>query len=107
MSTARAIRYSGDVVISIVYSDKECEYTCRLMLPNGEENYQVVSPPPCLDKPVDSPEAFDEVASAALSFALAESQPVSEIDSLAASDFEGTGWHIGRTKEERWPKQQD
>jgi hypothetical protein len=94
----RAARFSGDIEISIVYNERERQYTCRLALP-GESVFQVVAEPAILEHAVDSPEAFDSAAHAALSFADNERRRVI-VEHAALSEC---GWHIGRTKEDRWP----
>lgn len=50
---------------------------------------------------LDSPEQFDSVASAAISFAIHEGWPA---DEYAAMDQECSGWHIGRTPAKAWPE---
>lgn len=54
----------------------------------------IVGAPAVLSHAVDSPEAFDNAAATALSFAHDEGWPV---ESHAAYDAELTDWHIGRS----------
>ena len=99
--TIRATRFSGDITITIVHSEQESQYACRLALPGGGSGYQVVGEPRILEHAIDAPEALDDVAHAALSFAADEPITGSDIEDNAAAT--GEGWHIGRTEEERWP----
>jgi hypothetical protein len=96
---SRSTRFSGDIEIGIIYSERERQYACRLSMPGEQSVFQVVGEPAVLEVAVDAPEAFDMVAHAALSFADEERRWSIE-DHAALSD---DGWHIGRTKEERWP----
>lgn len=56
---------------------------------------------------IDSPEAFDSAASAALSFAsnseTAEDDNPSAWWNTAAHDAGLTGWHVGRSPKQAWP----
>lgn len=95
----RATRFSGDIEISVVYNERERQYACRLAVPGESSVFQVVGEPAILEVAVDAPEAFDSAAHAALSFA--DDERRWGIEEHAA--FGESGWHIGRTKEERWP----
>jgi hypothetical protein len=95
---SKATRYSGDIKISIVYSDEEQEYACRLEADGERTEYTTVGEPKILEHAVDSPEALDTAAHAALSFALDDQRDI--MDKAASTD---SGWHVGRTEADRWP----
>jgi hypothetical protein len=91
-----AIRYSGALRIRITFVGKSPpEYRCHISCPStpGQLPCRIyVHPNEAKMHAVDSPEAFDAVAKAALSFALDEHWPITE---YAASD--GDGWIISRS----------
>lgn len=106
------LRYSGLARIRVTYVNAfpRGAYRCFITVnpecaPRVSEALSgariFVGEPACLCRAVDSPEAFDEAAHAALSFALDEGWPV---ESYAATNVEGSGWHIARTGAKRWPK---
>ena len=99
--TIRATRFSGEIAISIIHSEQEQEYACRLAFPGDRSAYQVVGEPAVLEHAIDAPEALDAAAHAALSFAAEEPVGGSEVEQHAA--MTDSGWHIGRTEKERWP----
>jgi hypothetical protein len=73
-----AIRYSGDARIRVTYLDEVLPdnrnggYRCFVRTDSGETYSCVVGVPQVLEHAVDSPEAFDDVAKAALAFADSE-----------------------------------
>ena len=102
--TVAATRFSGDIKIGIVYSESEAQYACQLSMPGVPSVFEVVGEPAILEHAVDSPEAFDSVAHAALSFSAADDLYMGDVDGHAAYNCDG--WHIGRTEKERWPNVQ-
>jgi hypothetical protein len=65
---AVAKRYSGDVVVTMIYRDATRDYACRVAIP-GETRVVFVGAPKALEHAVDSREAFDQTARAAIAFA--------------------------------------
>lgn len=63
-----AQRYSGEVRVRIVYVDAEAGYDARVSWPGGRERVKVGTPA-VLTRAVDSPEAYDAAARAAIAFA--------------------------------------
>ena len=65
---AIAKRYSGDVTVTMIYRDATSDYACRVATPSG---FTVVigGSPRFLEHAVDSREAFDQTARAAIAFA--------------------------------------
>ena len=111
-----AIRYSGGLKINVVYRDKG-DYRAVITEYGPEASHRrhplrafhttrrkavvYVNPAPAgfgRGVAYDSPQAYDEIAHAALSFA------EDWVGELAAYDREGQGWHIGRTERQAWPK---
>ena len=122
-----AIRYSGGLKINVVYRDKGdyraviTEYGTEALhrrYPRGSQFHTsprkavvYVNPAPAgfgRGVAYDSPQAYDEIAHAALSFADDDLQGMADredwVGELAAYDREGQGWHIGRTERQAWPK---
>lgn len=116
-------RYSGAVRIRVTYlppnpaeafadgtpRHPNGSYRCALacFTPAGQWNETVyhrarvrVGAPACLSHAVDSPEAYDDAASAALSFA---SYDDSEWGDKATHNRELSAWHVGRAPSTRWP----
>ena len=98
-----AKRYSGSVTISIAYLDSSNEYRCYLSSPVtiARQGYRVrVGAPASLSCAVDSAEAYDAVAHAALSF-LADESEESVTDGmlgiLRCAEPSESGWHIARS----------
>lgn len=61
-------RYSGNITVTITYVDAKDKYKATVSA--GEQRGTVyVGPPRHLTRSVDSPEAFDDAARAAISFA--------------------------------------
>lgn len=75
-------------------------YRCSLWRANGDTLAFVVGAPNSLSHAVDSSEAFDDAARAALAFA---SHGDSEWGDTAAYDAEGSGFHVGRSPATAWP----
>lgn len=64
-----AVRYSGNVTITLTYNDKTSQYDCSVKAPKEKAVKVHVRPPPSSRLAVDSPEAYDGTARAAYSFA--------------------------------------
>lgn len=65
-----AVRYCGAVKITMRYQDKTSDYRCVVSVPGKVAPYVViVGQPRVLNHAVDSKEAYDATAHAALSFA--------------------------------------
>ena len=114
------LRYSGEIRIRVTYLDwrpgelfidgtprnPNGRYRCFLKGPGGMRTTIVVCAPAFLSVGVDDPEAFDDAARAAIAFA--DNTP-DDVDGPAWNDvsafkIDGSGWHIGRTIAEAWPK---
>jgi hypothetical protein len=95
-------RYSGRATVDVEFVDAKNEYRARVSTPDGTETVWV-GVPPALKIAVDSPEAYDGAASAALSFAY-DDFPDLSISDYAHDNPEGTGWWIGRSEATAWPK---
>lgn len=110
-----ANRYSGDLRIRVAYidakpgdvysdgtlRDRNGKYRCHIR-PIGNRFVHTtvyVGAPAVLSHAVDSPEAFDSAAHAALSFALNDGWPVE----AHAAWVDNAGWHIGRSPSKAWP----
>lgn len=100
-----ARRYSGDVVVTCTYRD-EGHYDCTVSTPSETVDVQVMPPASGYGRGVayDSPEAYDQVAHAALSF-VADDHPDLDLPDLATDDPTGTGWWVGRSKAEAFPSE--
>jgi hypothetical protein len=107
------MRYSGSLSIRITYLEPwgagtpapagrstriNGEYRCfiRSIDKNAQGVTIHVGAPAVLSHAVDSPEAFDDAAHAALSLALAEGWPVAE---CALTKADGSGWAITRKRD--------
>lgn len=66
-----AKRVSGRVSVRLTYLDEDNVYKCRVSNLDGEGSpiKVYVNPPKCSQLSVDSPEAYDNAARAAISFA--------------------------------------
>jgi hypothetical protein len=100
------MRYSGEIRIRITYIDHAQGgavgyYRCFLRGPTDVGTTIHAGAPPFLTYAVDSPEAFDAAARAALSFAHNDGWPVE----AHAPWVDSTGWHIGRSPAKAWPKE--
>lgn len=87
-----AKRYSGDLQISVIYDDRDFYRTS--VKRGGKSLWQGTIGPVVRGIAKDSPQAYDEVASAALSFADYE---VEDISNKAEYNEEGSGWLIRRS----------
>ena len=112
-------RYSGQIRIRITYRDSALEfindgtrnfpngsYRCFLHSDTGFTTTVIVGAPAFSSHAVDSPEAFDEVARAAIAFAANDESDNKEdhkCDWSEICDY-GDDMHIGRTKESSWVK---
>jgi len=65
---AIAKRYSGDVTVTMIYRDRTNDYACRVASASGRATV-LVGAPAFLEHAVDSREAFDGTARAAIAFA--------------------------------------
>lgn len=85
------IRKSGDVRIRITYREGSCDYRATITAPGMDHpTIVVVGEPNILRVAVDSPTAFDEVAKAALSFAMADAVGDDvDLDPLLERDEDG------------------
>ena len=101
------LRYSGEIRIRVTYLDGSLttapRYRCFLRGPGDLTATIIVNAPAYLSHAVDSPEAFDDAAHAALSFAENDDRDWS-VHAHAAFKADGTGWHVGRTPSAAWPK---
>lgn len=94
-----AKRYSGLATVTVTYDDRRGDYKASVAI--GKRNVWSgrIGEPKSRTVAVDSPSAYDDVAHAALSFAVDE-----EPDLAGAGieyDRDGYGWHIARTKAKR------
>ncbi len=96
-----AQRYSGQAIIAVAYSDKDSAYKCRVGTPEGSVSVTVnASPELARTKAADSPEAYDEIAHAALSFAEDElANSGISLAEYALFEPDGSGWTVTRTKD--------
>ena len=62
-----ATRYSGNVVVRLAYSDRDGKYVGAVKWP-GRRTNMIVGHPAHLTMSVDSPEAYDQAAHAAIAF---------------------------------------
>ena len=85
-----ALRYSGTLTIRVLYNDRGF-YNASISRRGRNLWSGTVGEPRHLRVAVDSPEAYDETAHAALSFADHEGADVSR-----SADHTGSGWHIAR-----------
>lgn len=69
-----AIRYCGHVKINCTYRDRQCDYRCALSIRGKQVGTQYVGEPRVLDHAVDSPQAYDSAAHAAIVFAIDDKQ---------------------------------
>lgn len=106
-----ATRYSGDLTITLTYRDPHAELFD--MYPNGDYRATIswpsrarggkhrrtiyVGAPKYLRQAVDSPEAYDSAAHAAISFAAEEESEIGERAAIGTD-----GWLISRNKDRKW-----
>lgn len=97
-----AIRYCGSVTIRMTYRDATCDYACSVSYVDQKRvTVRVtVGEPAVITRAVDSSEAFDVVAHAAVSFADAEDRMIGQYAETKESI--GSGWLITR-KPQRSP----
>ena len=97
-------RYSGQLRIRITYIDDSVNgiegYRCCVVRPDGKQVRVTVGSPRVLTHSVDSPEAFDSAAHAAIAFADDEAHDCSEF-----AAYTERGWHVGRSLATAWPKE--
>lgn len=91
-----AKRYCGHWIINVKYSDRWDEYLCSIV--HDADPHRVVTsvsvkPPAHLTQAVDSAQAYDDTAHAALSFVTAD-EKISESE----LDFTDSGFRIRRKK---------
>jgi hypothetical protein len=111
-----AIRYSGQIKIRVTYLEPYAagdacppgrstqpngEYRCFLRV-GGWKAIIHVNPPAVLSHGVDSPEAFDEAARAAIAFADHEYGGWNDFCAYAA---DGSDRHVGRSPSQAWPQE--
>lgn len=99
-----ATRYSGEIKINVLYRDQG-DY--RAVVTDAKRNRWsgFIRPAPAgfgRDVAYDSPQAYDEIASSALSFA--DNDEDGWVAESAAFDREGQGWHVGRSLKDAWPR---
>jgi hypothetical protein len=109
-------RYSGEIRIRVTYSAKghirNGYYRCHLTGPGNMTATIVVGVPEFLSHAVDSPEAFDDAARAALAFADHDAD-----EGRSAGESRDSRWgdhcaydgkystrHVGRSLATAWPK---
>jgi hypothetical protein len=110
------IRYVGDAVVRLTYCDCDPRelhsdgtfrhpngsYRCHVRAANGEARVIIVGVPAFISKSVDCPEAFDDAASAAVSFATDEQcmadDGTTPLDIQEEWNTEGTARVIQRSK---------
>lgn len=121
-----AIRYSGGLKINVVYRDKgdyraviteygpeasHRSHPLRAFHTTARKAVVYVNPASAgfgRGVAYDSPQAYDEIAALALSFADDDLRSMGDpeywVGELAAYDNDLSGWHIGRTERQAWPK---
>jgi len=85
-----ALRYSGSLTIRVVWNDRG-HYDASISRKGRNLWSGTIGEPRHLRVAVDSPEAYDDTAHAALSFADSEGADV-----FRSADHTGSGWHIAR-----------
>ena len=88
-----ATRYSGNVRINLRYTDHDGQYHCNVVWTDGRKNV-IVGHPAHLTMSVDSPEAYDRAAHAALSFV--DNEPAYQRSGHFAPDYTDFGYAIRR-----------
>ena len=108
-----AVRYSGLIRITVVYRDQGdykvtvTDTSVRHPLERGRKNSWsgFINPAPAgfgRGVAYDSPQAYDEVASAALSFARDDGD--NWVGEKAAYERDFSDWHVGRSLKDAWDK---
>lgn len=93
----KAVRYSGEVKITLSYDDAASQYNVSLSSPGKMTARVHVRPPDVLSGAVDSAASFDETARAALSLFSEEYPDIAEVAAMGES-----GFMVSRTKAGRW-----
>lgn len=90
-------RYSGDLKIELSFNDRTDEYRARICPVRGGGACETVhvGAPKYLKHAVDSPQAYDSAAHAAISFAR------DELQERADPNRQGSGWDIRRPRRAR------
>lgn len=65
-------RYSGNITVALSFVDSENHYKCNVSVGGKRGKTIIVNPPRHLTRSVDSADAFDDAAKAAISFAADE-----------------------------------
>jgi hypothetical protein len=106
------LRYSGEIRIRVTYREDTASsprfgngtYRCFLRGPGGMTTTVIVNAPQYLTRAVDSPEAFDDAARAALSFTADDAHDHGRsMTEYAAHVIDRSGWHVGRSEAHAWP----
>jgi len=88
-----AIRYSGRATLRLTYRDATSDYRVSINSDGLPSEVVIVGEPATLTHAVDSPEAFDDAARAAISFA----------ESLGEScSYDDAGPFVARKRAECW-----
>ena len=95
-----AKRYSGDVVVSVTWSDSRDAYKATVSA-HGEKWSGWVGAPRAMRIAVDSPQAYDDAAHAAISFACDEEPGFCDV---AGTNADCSGWEILRAKRRANPR---
>lgn len=98
--TAHAVRYSGSVTIELTYEDSDRCYDGKVIVDGHTYSVSVYAPLTIHgDCTYESPEAYDQAARAALSFAAADTKWGQGLDIFSpAAESDAEGWVIRR----RW-----
>lgn len=106
------LRYCGEIKIRLTYRDASPArpsapngfYVCVLRTESGRKTTVVVGAPAYLSHAVDSPEAFDEAARAALAFAVDDKGDRENngdaVDWSAFACFDDHGYYVSRSAPE-------
>jgi len=92
-------RYSGNVEIKMRYRPLMGGYECELHFPNPKENpsvYVNVGEPSCIEYAIDSKEALDATARAALSFGADDNRFCDSIEEHA--ELGEDSWVVSESK---------
>lgn len=99
------LEWAGETFSDGTFRNRNGSYRCFLTAPGGSTTIHVGAPA-SLSHAVDSPEAFDAAAHAAIREADNEGgENDTRWGEIAAYDLEGSGWHIGRSPAKAWPKE--
>jgi hypothetical protein len=100
------MRYSGEIKVKVVLTARD-QYVCQVTDDNGDEYIQVVEPPAILTDAIDSDEAFDRAARAAISFVAAEAEERGEHGTCEACAYTDDELWISSDPECRWPEPEE